>query len=717
MARREGGRHAQPSPGPADDRDAAGVSRDQQRRVAALVAERGRPERLPLTRRLLLIRIIVILTALLGINYVAWRWLFSVNWPYWWIAVPLVIAETYSLIDSLLFGMTVWRLRERGEPPPAPEGLTVDVFITTYNEPIELVMTTARAAKAIRYPHRTWVLDDGNRPEMRAAAEAEGIGVINRSADWVGMPRHAKAGNLNNALLATDGEFLMILDADQIPTPEILDRTLGYFTDEQMGLVQTPQYFVNVPDHDPLGSQAPLFYGPIQQGKDGWNAAFFCGSNAVIRREALMQIGVSRYAHDIEVGVGKALRTAGAVLEEARAALTPEDQHLAPALDALEYDVKKARRELARGVALFDVTYRFQRRVDDVHRQLVAADVQALQEDLAFIRQLEAVAEDPTDSLADVSESALDTIAHRAWSPLGAIDAVRALVDAVDVGRAGEAQPIMPMATISVTEDMATCMRMHGLGWRSAYHDEVLAHGLAPEDLQTMLTQRLRWAQGTMQVLLRENPLTQSRLRWPQRLMYFATMWSYLSGFAALVYLAAPITYLMIGVLPVQAISTDFFVRLIPFLIVNQLLFFVVADGRPTWRGQQYSLALFPTWIASVTSAFGNVVLGRDLDFAVTPKTKQADTGPRWDLVRPQLIAMGLLVLALVVGSIRIAVGQAGPLGTIFNMVWVVFDLAIFSVIIRAARYKGFEPASAAPDPHEPVAAGAAGGPASRGAA
>ena len=68
-----------------------------------------------------------------------------------------------------------------------------------------------------------------------------------------------------------------------MPEPRFLDRTLGYFSDERMALVQTPQVFTNVPEHDPLGSQAPLFYGPIQQGKDGWNAAFFCGSNAVLR--------------------------------------------------------------------------------------------------------------------------------------------------------------------------------------------------------------------------------------------------------------------------------------------------------------------------------------------------------------------------------------------------------------------------------------------------
>ncbi|MGZ4451849.1 MAG: glycosyltransferase family 2 protein [Nocardioides sp.] len=645
-----------------------------------------------MSRRLLLIRVIVVLTALLGINYVVWRWLFSVHWGAWWIAVPLVVAETYSLIDSLLFGLTMWRLKERPEPPPAPDGLTVDIFIATYNEPLDLVMRTARAAKAVRYPHRTWILDDGDRAELRAMAEAEDIGWITRSADWAGMPRHAKAGNLNNALLATEGEFLLILDADQVPLPDILDRTLGYFNDDRMALVQTPQWFVNVPDSDPLGSQAPLFYGPIQQGKDGWNAAFFCGSNAVIRREALMQLGVARYVDEVTIGVHRALRTARAVINRARKELGPGEANVAQALDKVLYDIGRARRELASGAAIFDVTYRFQRRLDVIHRELVEADLRTVHEDLAEIAGLDALAGAEPAGLAGIEESALGVLTHRDWSPLGAVDTVRTLLAAIDVDRADEAQPIMPLATISVTEDMATCMRLHGLGWRTAYHDEVLAHGLAPEDLESMLTQRLRWAQGTMQVMFRENPLLQRRLGWAQRLMYFATMWSYLSGFAALVYVAAPVVYLCLGILPVQALSVSFFARLVPFLVVNQLLFFVVAAGRPTWRGQQYSLALFPVWIRSVTSAFGNVFLHRDLDFAVTPKERRASTGPRWDLVRPQLAVMALLVVSIVIGLIRIALGYAHPLGTVFNMVWVAFDLAVFSIIIRAAQYRGYQP-------------------------
>jgi cellulose synthase (UDP-forming) len=640
--------------------------------------------------RLLAIRFVVLATAILGLNYILWRWSDSINWDAWWIALPLVLAETYSLLDSLLFGVTMWKFRERDKPPAPPVGLTVDVFITTYNEPLDLVMTTARAARDIDYPHKTWILDDGNRPELRSIAAAEGIGWITRSEDWANRPRHAKAGNLNNALLSTDGEFMLILDADQIPDPKILRNTLGYFNDRRMALVQTPQVFVNVPPHDPLGSQAPLFYGPIQQGKDGWNAAFFCGSNAVIRREALMQLGVMRYVSEVELSLTKALKTAGKVVAKARRQLGQGQERLASALTTVAADLQGVRRELREGQGIADVTYRFQRRVDAVARDLVAHDFAALNAELKSIEGL-ARTVDADGSLAVVDNAALDRFSQRDWSPLGAIETVRVLIDSVNAEKHGEAQAVMPIATISVTEDMATCMRLHALGWESAYHHEKLADGLAPEDIESMLTQRLRWAQGTAQVMFRENPLLQKGLSPAQRIMYLGTMWTYFSGFAAVIYLASPVIYLTLGILPVQALSSEFFLRLLPFLIVNQLLFHVVGRGIKTWRGQQYSLAMFPTWIKSVTSAFGNVFLGRDLDFRVTPKTLQTRTRLPWHLIKPQLVAMAVLVLAVLVGIVRLLLGQGDTLGTLVNFIWVAFDLLIFSVVIEAVRYPGYE--------------------------
>jgi cellulose synthase (UDP-forming) len=635
------------------------------------------------------LRLLVVLTVILGANYVAWRWLESLNWSAWWIAVPLVLAETYSFLDVCLFGLTMWRLRER-TPPQAPPGLTVDVFITTYNEPIEMVMDTALAAQRIRYPHKTWILDDGARPEMRDAAVKHGIGYLTRSADWLDRPRHAKAGNLNNALMMTQGEFMMILDADQIPKPEILDRTLGYFNNRKVALVQTPQWFINVPDNDPLGSQAPLFYGPLQQGKDGWNAAFFCGSNALLRREALMQLGLAGYVAEVERNIRSALKGSRAAVRQARRSTQASDPMAARLLDEVELATTRAAADLKAGQSYSEITYTLRRTVDAAVQQLVAADFTALQADLAEIRAMDLEA-GPGQLTPDEVETAVAQLSSRQWSPLGALESVQAVLEAISVERDDEAQPLMPLATISVTEDMATSMRLHAMGWKSVYHHEILAIGLAPEDLKTMLTQRLRWAQGTIQVLLRENPLAKRGMKWTQRLMYFATMWSYLSGFAAVVYIAAPIIYLVLGILPVTSLSTDFFIRFIPFMVANQVLFAVAGRGAKTWRGQQYSLALFPTWIKACTTAARNVWFGRPLGFAVTPKVKEGNSRD-WHLIRPQLIAMGLLAAAAIIGLTRLAMGLNEPLGTLVNVAWVIYDLIVLSVLFEAVRYEGYTP-------------------------
>ncbi|TFD61776.1 glycosyltransferase [Cryobacterium suzukii] len=626
----------------------------------------------------------VLVTVALGANYIIWRWFFSLNWDAWWIAVALVLAETYSLIDVALFGLTMWRARDRELPAAPVPDLTVDVFITTYNEPVELVKRTAQAARRIRYPHATWILDDGNRPEMREAAQLLEVGYITRGPDWQNRPLHAKAGNLNNALMSTEGEFLLILDADQVPLPHILDHTLGYFNDPKVALVQTPQVFDNVSAGDPLGSQAPLFYGPIQQGKDGWNAAFFCGSNALVRREALMQLGITRYVLEMERVVTRALAGAARVLDRAGRADDAQDPIVQTALHEVGAAIGDTRIAIAAGETIGNATYTLQQRIASVSRDLVAVDLRLLTLDLAAIAELQV----ETDADSFIPAHSLELLAARDLSPLGALESVQVLLRSIDVDRADEAQPLMPLATISVTEDMATSMRLHGLGFSSVYHHETLALGLAPEDLGTMITQRLRWAQGTMQVMLRENPLLQRGLSVPQRLMYFSTMWSYLSGYAALVYFAAPAVFLCFGILPVNTTALEFFLRFLPFMVANQLLFIISSHGISTWRGQQYSLALFPVWIKATTTAAANVVFHRPLGFAVTPKTRQEGTAA-WHLILPQIAVAIVLVVSVIIGVTRLGLGLGEPIGTLVNLAWVIFDLLILSVLVPAARFRG----------------------------
>jgi cellulose synthase (UDP-forming) len=264
---------------------------------------------------------------------------------------------------------------------------------------------------------------------------------------------------------------------------------------------------------------------------------------------------------------------------------------------------------------------------------------------------------------------------------------VPALVRAFDVDLAHEAQPVLPLSTISVTEDMATALTLHAMGWRSAYTSETLAAGLAPEDLGSALRQRLRWAQGTIQVMLRQNPLTMRGLSTGQRLMYLATMWSYLSGFAALAYIADPPLYLLFHVGPIATYSPDYFAHALPYLVACQALFTLTGWRMSTWRGQQYSLSLFPLWIQATWSAFANVALGRALEFQVTPKVAQR--GLHAALVWPQLTAMGVLLLSIAVGLGRMLVDPSeNRVAVLANVFWACYLLGMLSVVVGALRYR-----------------------------
>lgn len=400
-----------------------------------------------------------------------------------------------------------------------------------------------------------------------------------------------------------------------------------------------------------------------------------------------MSIGIRYYVRDQMQQTRRSIRTADQLLKQAARDLSgPDQERLRDAINQLRAAVKEASKKLDRGEPLQTVTWDFQREAEKVSRLLVQSDLSAIQAELGQIPGLEDVQLDDSLTTALMSDETVEALTGREISPLAAVTAVRALLLGIDVDRSVEAEPVLPLATISVTEDMATAMRMHATGWKSAYHHEILARGLAPEDLRTSLQQRLRWAQGTVQVMLRENPLVQPGLSIGQRLMYFATMWSYLSGFFSVIYLVAPILYLFFGWLPVDTYSTDFFVHLIPYLVANQLLFILFAWGLPTWRGQQYSLAMFPIWIQAVVSAAANVYFGRKLGFVVTPKSRQG--GVYFNLVRPQLLMMALIVASMIYGLTRLALGYTDEtLATFINVFWSCYNLVMLSVVIEAATY------------------------------
>lgn len=270
----------------------------------------------PATRPLLLA-----FTGFVTVRYVAWRFeSFPIHGdlPSRLAAAALLVAELYCLGVVLLgYFVSVRPLERRPLPLPTdPDAFPlVDVFIPTYSEPISVVAPTVCGAVELDYPKdrfRVHVLDDGfprsrtaKSPEQRQAL-AERAAQLRALCDKHGAiyltresNEHAKSGNLNAAMKNTSGELIAILDADHVPTRDFLRSTVGFFIhDPKAALVQTPHFFTN-PDpleknlgvFNQMPAENDLFYRAIQPGLDTWNTSFFCGSGAVVRRAAIVEVG------------------------------------------------------------------------------------------------------------------------------------------------------------------------------------------------------------------------------------------------------------------------------------------------------------------------------------------------------------------------------------------------------------------------------------------
>ncbi len=251
------------------------------------------------TRRALLT--LAILSVIVSTRYMFWRTTATLEFgtlAEFLLGGGLYLAEAYAwLILILGFLQTAWPLRREvveieGEPEHWP---FVDVYIPTYNESLAIVRNTVFAAMDMDYPadrFRVFILDDGRRPEFQSFARQVGCGYLTR-----GDNLHAKAGNLNAAMKKTHGSLIAIFDCDHVPTRAFLQMTVGWFQrDAKLALLQTPHHFYSPdPAQRNLGTvrglpgEGDLFYGAVQSGNDLWNATFFCGSCAIIRREALAQ--------------------------------------------------------------------------------------------------------------------------------------------------------------------------------------------------------------------------------------------------------------------------------------------------------------------------------------------------------------------------------------------------------------------------------------------
>ena len=247
--------------------------------------------------------LLIVLSLAASTRYLWWRLSSTLNWdaPFdllW--GFGLLGAEIYIWIVLVLgYVQSAWPLKRLPLklPDNRAEWPSVDILIPTYNEPLTVVKPTVFAALGLDWPAdklNIYLLDDGRRDAFRDFAGEVSIGYMRREDNL-----HAKAGNLNHALARTSGEFITIFDCDHIPTRSFLQLTMGWFIgDPAMALLQTPHHFFSPdPFERNLGvfrnmpNEGELFYGVVQDGNDLWNATFFCGSCAVIRRKPLGEVG------------------------------------------------------------------------------------------------------------------------------------------------------------------------------------------------------------------------------------------------------------------------------------------------------------------------------------------------------------------------------------------------------------------------------------------
>ncbi|WP_051242215.1 glycosyltransferase [Azohydromonas australica] len=238
-----------------------------------------------------------------------------------------------------------------------------------------------------------------------------------------------------------------------------------------------------------------------------------------------------------------------------------------------------------------------------------------------------------------------------------------------------------------VSEDIYTSIVLHNdpdQRWKSVLHPQVESKMLSPQDLLAWATQRFKYAGGTLDIALRDNPLFKGRMSLRQRLMYLSTFWSYFGGLWNLVFLLAPIVTLFTGISPLRAYSMEFYLHFLPFVILNEVAFMFGTWGVAAWEGKASYLSFFSINLR----ALWTVLKGEKIKFPVTPKNRQE--GNFLHMVWPQIAIVALTVLGLAVAALRVfAFGADEELPVLIVIsVWSLYNIAAMLPMIRAALWK-----------------------------
>jgi len=238
--------------------------------------------------KVLLLRFFIALGFAALVYYFSW-WVKDGRYHNIWLLILLIPAVIYAGMQMVGNWLLYMWARQPNQIQQRPTGMTVDVFVTAYQEPASMVECTLAAACALRGEHRTWLLDDGSDVVLEVIAKRLGAGYLRRSDH-----RDAKAGNVNAALEQTDGDIIAIFDTDHVPEPGFLEHSIKHFVDPTIGFVQVMLTFAN--GEESWVAQTAIetsleFYNPTSLGADSIGGATLMGSNALIRRKALESIG------------------------------------------------------------------------------------------------------------------------------------------------------------------------------------------------------------------------------------------------------------------------------------------------------------------------------------------------------------------------------------------------------------------------------------------
>ena len=290
---------------------------------------------------------------MLGFWYLYYRWTDSLNMDALWFAIPLAIAETMMFIGTILVVINFWKINDtpKQSPPLSKDeiveaslkkqyqnqGIKIDIYIPVFNEDPELVRQTIKAAKKVKklpsWDVQIYLLDDSNDENMTRMAKEENIPQILRQSS-----KGRKAGAITKAMDDTLGDFIVIIDSDTRLFENILLHTLGYFKDDSVAWVQTPQWFCdlttgeNLDVHwyqrygklgeltakgiqklvgkikvgeDVFANDPAVFFDVIQRRRNNYNASFCCGATSIHRTSALRRVAITRWANRIQKAKNK----------------------------------------------------------------------------------------------------------------------------------------------------------------------------------------------------------------------------------------------------------------------------------------------------------------------------------------------------------------------------------------------------------------------------